>query len=333
MNPIRDTIFLGNGELYHGFGQVFTLTTGVFIPIAQTKSIAQGISQFFWGTVGGLATGQAAYHGTKLLGGNEETAQLMNLFGNLVGGYSAAKAVENFSLNGKTVPKVESALEIKNRVLENIEASKAARESSKFDNYLRQEYAQQGKYFPERISMPNGKTAYLSADYFEGKQIPVRSRSFVDEKGHIKWPKTGDGFVLDSSGNPITESADLKAGQIIDRFGSNGGRFASPVDNGEKLPFNKRGLPYPEEYQVYHQYEVMKDITRENILEAYKQSPKIIQDKVSVEMKKWNLSFDDLANIRQGAIAKVFGQGGGTQIRFKTGISIYELLGLLKEIK
>ena len=333
MNPIRDTIFLGNGELYHGFGQVFTLTTGVFIPIAKTKSIAQGLSQFFWGTVGGLATGQAAYYGTKLLGGNEETAQLMNLLGNFVGGYAVSKAVKKFSLNGKTVPKVESALEIKNRVLENIEKSKTARESSKFDNYLRQEYALQGKYFPERIIMPNGKKAYLSADYFEGKQIPVRSRSFVDEKGHIKWPKTGDGFVLDSAGNPITQPADLKAGQVLDRFGSNGGRFASPVDNGEKLPFNKRGLPYPEEYQVYHQYEVVKDITRENILEAYKQSPKIIQDKVSVEMKKWNLSFDDLANIRQGAIAKVFGQGGGTQIRFKTGISIYELLGLLKEIK
>ena len=139
MNPIRDTIFLGNGELYHGFGQVFTLTTGVFIPIAKTKSIAQGLSQFFWGTVGGIATGQAAYHGTKLLGGNEDTAQLMNLLGNLIGGYYAAKAVENFSLNGKTVPKVESALEIKNRVLENIEASKAAREGSGFKQYVAKE--------------------------------------------------------------------------------------------------------------------------------------------------------------------------------------------------
>ena len=100
MNPIRDTIFLGNGELYHGFGQVFTLTTGVFIPIAQTQSITQGISQFLWGTIGGLATGQAAYHGTKLLGGNEETAQMMNLFGNLVGGgYAAYKAANKFSLN------------------------------------------------------------------------------------------------------------------------------------------------------------------------------------------------------------------------------------------
>ena len=99
MNPIRDTIFLGNGELYHGVGQVFTLTTGVFIPIAQTQSIAQGISQFFWGTVGGLATGQAAYHGTKLLGGNEDTAQLMNLLGNFVGGYAVSKAAKKFSLN------------------------------------------------------------------------------------------------------------------------------------------------------------------------------------------------------------------------------------------
>ena len=139
MNPIRDTIFLGNGELYHGFGQVFTLTTGVFIPIAQTKSIAQGLWQFTWGTIGGLATGQAAYHGTKLLGGSEETAQLMNLLGNLIGGYYAAKAVENFSLNGKTVPKVDSALEIKNRVLENVEASKTARESSGFKQYVEKE--------------------------------------------------------------------------------------------------------------------------------------------------------------------------------------------------
>ena len=115
----------------------------MFIPIAQTKSIAQGISQFFWGTVGSIATGQAAYHGTKLLGGNEETAQLMNLIGNFIGGYSAAKAVENFSLNGKTVPKVESALEIENRVMENIKASKTAREHSNFKEFALNEKYQQ----------------------------------------------------------------------------------------------------------------------------------------------------------------------------------------------
>ena len=105
-NPIRDTIFFGNAELYNHVGQVFSLTTGVLIPIAQTQSIAQGLWQFAWGYVGGLATGQALYHGTKLLGGNEETAQLMNLFGNFVGAYSASEAsratykvFKEFSLN------------------------------------------------------------------------------------------------------------------------------------------------------------------------------------------------------------------------------------------
>lgn len=57
------------------------------------------------------------------------------------------------------------------------------------------------------------------------------------------------------------------------------------------------------------------------------------QSRITSIDEKWNLSFDDLANIRQGEIAKVFGQCCGTQIRFETGISIYELLGLIKEIE
>ena len=122
VNPIRDTIFLGNGELYHSVGQVFTLTTGAYLPIAQTQSIAQGLWQFAWGYVGGLATGQAAYHGTKLLGGDEETAQLMNLFGNFVGAYSASKAVENFSLNKPELEQLvgNSIIETQNDIVEKV---------------------------------------------------------------------------------------------------------------------------------------------------------------------------------------------------------------------
>ena len=84
------------------------------LAILQIECIAQGLWQFTWGFVGSLATGQAAYHGTKLLGGNEETAQLMNLFGNLVGGYKFSKIAENFSLNTIRMPKVESALQMYN---------------------------------------------------------------------------------------------------------------------------------------------------------------------------------------------------------------------------
>ncbi|NQO47293.1 glycohydrolase toxin TNT-related protein [Streptococcus suis] len=292
------------------------------IPIGQTQSVTKGLAEFAIGEVGGFVGGQAGYHGTKLLGGSEADAQRATFVGSILGGFAASSAASKFSLNKPIV----NESPYKQQILKNIEESRLARESSKFDDYLRKEYALQGKYFAERVEHPNGKRGYLSVDITDGKPVPVRLRSYLDSEGHIKWPPKGtDGFVLDSAGNPITEPANLKAGQFIDRYGNSGGRFTSPLENGQKLPFETRGLPY-------HKYEVVKDINMENILKAYNQSPKIIQDKVSVEMKKWNLSFDDLANIRKGEIARVFGQGGGTQIQFGTSVSIYELLGLIKEV-
>ena len=47
---------------------------------------------------------------------------------------------------------------------------------------------------------------------------------------------------------------------------------------------------------------------------------------------EYNLNLDDIVDIRQGQIAKIFGQGGGTQTQFKTSLSIYEDLGLLREV-
>ena len=333
INPIRDTLFMGNDKLYHDVGNVFTTASAIMIPIGQTQSVVKGLTQFAIGEAGAYTAGQVAYHGTKLLGGSEEDAQTANFIGNIVGGYAASSAASKFSLN-KVKVEVEAPKYNREQILKNLEESKLARESSKFDNYLRKEYAQQGKYFPERITMPNGKRAYLSADVFEGKQVPVRSRDFVDAQGKIKWPPEGtDGFVLDSAGNPITKPANLKAGQVIDRFGSNGGRFTSPVDNGEILPFNTRGLPYPEGHQVYHQYEVVKDINLENVKAGFSRLSDIDKVKLNDAMRKFDFTFDDLANPLKGKIDKVFGQGGGVQIKFITSVEWYEKLGLLREVK
>ena len=191
-NPMRDIYFVGQGELYHSMEQIFSLTTGVFIPISQTQSIAQGFSQFFWGTVGSIATGQAAYHGTKLLGGNEETAQLMNLFGNLVGGYKFSKIAENFSLNPIRVPKVESALEIENLVLENIKASKTARELSNFKDFsIRERYLEKifEKLTPEErelifsISKNAPKVEYIRGTYTKKDILDIKPDS---QKGILR---------------------------------------------------------------------------------------------------------------------------------------------------
>ena len=324
---------MGNDKLYHDVGGAFVTASSIMIPIGQTQSVVQGLTEFAIGEVGAYTTGQVAYHGTKLLGGSEEDAQTANFIGNLVGGYAASSAASKFSLN-KVKVDVEAPKYNREQILKNLEESRLARESSKFENYLRKEYAQQGKYFPERITMPNGKRAYLSADVFEGKQVPVRSRDFVDAQGKIKWPPQGtDGFVLDSAGNPITQPANLKAGQVIDRFGSNGGRFASPVDNGEILPFNTRGLPYPEGHQVYHQYEVVKDINVENVKAGFSRLSDIDKMSLQAQLERFGKTLDDLANPQKGQIAKVFGQGGGVQIRFETTVKWYEKMGLLKEIK
>ena len=231
INPVRDIVF-GKSEIYNTVESVVTLTTGAYLPIAQTKSIVQGLWQFTWGFVGSLATGQAAYHGTKLLGGNEETAQLMNLFGNLVGGYKFYKFAENFSLNTIRVPKVESALEIENRVMENIKASTTARESSGFKQYAAKEYAlaeeiRYKNYWNEPIlkipkgSRPNPKT-YVNSEYltkhfaeFEDGATVIQTEwaytNYSEANGFVGVPddntlfvmpkKYADKVIQDSNGN------------------------------------------------------------------------------------------------------------------------------------
>ncbi|HEL1985855.1 TPA: glycohydrolase toxin TNT-related protein [Streptococcus suis] len=91
-------------------------------------------------------------------------------------------------------------------------------------------------------------------------------------------------------------------------------------------------MPYPESYQPYHQYEVVMDLTTENIMKAYDEAPVELQDVIKSKLSDFNLSVDDLSDIKRGQIAKVFGQGGGIQIQFKSSIDIYEKLGLLKEV-
>ena len=332
-NLIRDTLFMGNDKLYHDVGNVFTTASAIMIPIGQTQSVVKGLTQFAIGEAGAYTAGQVAYHGTKLLGGSEEDAQTANFIGNLVGGYVTSSAASKFSLN-KVKVDVEAPKYNKEQILKNIEESKLARESSKFDNYLRKEYAQQGKYFAERISWGNGKYAYLSKDIDKatGKPTPVRYRSYLKADGSIDWPLE-NGFVLDSAGNPITKPANLKVGDIIDRFGESGGTFTSPVKEGKIIPFNKRGLPYPEGYQTYHQYEIVKEINFKNVKMGYEglsKPDKMMLDKL---MGEYKFSLKDIAEPKEGMIDIVFGQGGGTQLKFGTSISWYEKLGLIREVK
>ena len=98
-NPIRDTVFMGNDKLYHEVGNVFVTASAIMIPIGQTQSVVQGLTEFAIGEAGAYTAGQTAYHVTKLAGGSEEDAQTANFLGNLIGGYTVSSAANKFSLN------------------------------------------------------------------------------------------------------------------------------------------------------------------------------------------------------------------------------------------
>lgn len=76
----------------------------------------------------------------------------------------------------------------------------------------------------------------------------------------------------------------------------------------------------------------MKDITKENIRRAFKEDSHNTQFDIMNTLIEYNLNLDDIVDIRQGQIAKMFGQGGGTQIQFGTSVVWYEKMGLLKEV-
>ena len=134
INPVRDTLFMGNDKLYHDVGNAFVTASAIMIPIGQTQSVVKGLTQFAIGEAGAYTAGQVAYHGTKLLGGSEEDAQTANFIGNLVGGYVTSSAASKFSLN-KVKVDVEAPKYNREQILKNIEESKLARESSGFKEF------------------------------------------------------------------------------------------------------------------------------------------------------------------------------------------------------
>nr|WP_260442584.1 TNT domain-containing protein [Listeria fleischmannii] len=182
-------------------------------------------------------------------------------------------------------------------------------------------------FVPKKVTLENGEIAYKAKG-----DVLVRSPKYLDESGNIKWPEA-DGFVVDTAGKPITVNANLKAGQIIDRYGDPFGKFTSPVENGKILAYDTRGLPYPESAKVYRQYKVVKDINIENVQKAYDNLSPVEQNKLTNEMIRYKFSLEDIANPKSGKIAKVFGAGGGTQVQMGTVVAWYEKMNLLKEIK
>ena len=149
---------------------------------------------------------------------------------------------------------------------------------------------------------------------------------------NYEWPDN-DGFKTenDIDGNPVVDKQEttIHKGDVVDRVGHNGGRFTSPVENGEPGSVESRALPYHfaegniENEPSYHQFRAKGDITQENI-----------QDKISnisdpVKQKSLQREFDKGdGKTYEGEIGHAFadGDGGGTQ--YHMPMSIQSLIDL-----
>ena len=115
INPIRDTIFLGNNKLYHGTGHFFTIGSSILIPIGKTNSIIKGSFQFLAGSAGAWVGGKVGYYGLKQLGFSKENARIAQFIVSMYAGYKASQIIGGFTLN-KTFKLDESFLKLNTKV-------------------------------------------------------------------------------------------------------------------------------------------------------------------------------------------------------------------------
>ncbi|NLK72342.1 MAG: TNT domain-containing protein [Clostridiales bacterium] len=136
-----------------------------------------------------------------------------------------------------------------------------------------------------------GAKALDKADdiYDAAKAIKGTSNAskWVDEAGNIKWP-ANNGF----EGKPVIKT--LKPGTLVDRYGSETGKFVSP----QGTPYSNRALPPGSDARPYNAYEVVKPI-----------------------------------DVQSGKIAPWFDQpGGGTQYQFSQSIEDLIQSGYLRRL-
>ncbi len=134
----------------------------------------------------------------------------------------------------------------------------------------------------------NGSRSRCAEDNQSGKaigtdELVVRDTKFLDADENIDWEKWApNGGRVPGT---IKENQTIPAGTIIDRYGSQWGKYTSPAG----VPYEQRALPYIENPNAYHKYEVLKpidNVTISEIAPAFEQVGGGIQYELPNNIKK-----------------------------------------------
>lgn len=166
-------------------------------------------------------------------------------------------------------------------------------------------------------------------------QIP-KGPEVLTADGKINWDGVdNDGFASRGDGTVDRAPYAPPVGSVLDRYGPPDGRFTSPVPDEGPYPYDERGLPYLEDANQYHQYEVVHDVgDLRGAYDALDGDHKELVDALLQQRKK---TADDLGSLGayRGEIAAVgrFGSpGGGVQVQLPLPVEILQVLGVLREI-
>lgn len=114
-------------------------------------------------------------------------------------------------------------------------------------------------------------------------ELVTRDSKFLDSNGDIDWEKWApNGGRVPGT---IKEGQTLDVGTVIDRYGNQYGKYTSPVG----VPYEQRALPYIENPNAYHQYEVIKpidNVTMSEIAKAFEQQGGGIQYELPSSIKQ-----------------------------------------------
>lgn len=123
----------------------------------------------------------------------------------------------------------------------------------------------------------------LSGKAIGTDELVVRDTKFLDADENIDWEKWApNGERVPGT---IKENQTIPAGTIIDRYGSQWGKYTSPAG----VPYEQRALPYIENPNAYHKYEVLKpidNVTISEIAPAFEQVGGGIQYELPNNIKK-----------------------------------------------
>lgn len=241
VNPIRDTIFLGNNQLYHQTGQIFSIGSSIIAPIGQTGSVVKGLAQFGGGALGAWGGGELGYHGAKLLGASDSQANAAKFLSSMAGASAGSSLAGKFSLNKLTTKKMpeQAPPYNKEQVLKNLEESRLARESSNFSKHLEVE-----KAIKQRVKLHDELERRISKfDYNTASKTQKGNYGEIRAYDDLLTPKRGETSIYDLSrvGRDIPESLDAKLERGIDGIYINESGVGSKVIIDE-AKFNKSRL-------------------------------------------------------------------------------------------